>query len=69
MQNAIQEGGEQLKVAGPLRFDVSITRPDGSSDRYQRIGGTSIDHTQEAIDLAGAGGVIRVLAIEPGDAA
>ena len=54
--------GERLTA--PRRFSVSVTRPDGSCEQYQRIGGTSMDHTSEAIDRAGLGGVVRVLAIE-----
>jgi len=57
------------RISGPRRFDVSVTKPDGCVERYQRVGGTSMDHTSEAIDRAGLGGVVRVIAVEPGDAA
>lgn len=57
------------RITAPRRFQVSVTRADGTTENYQRIGGTSIDHTGEAIDKAGLGGVVRVTALEFGDAA
>lgn len=46
------------------RFHVSVQRPDGSADNYQREGGNTCDHTQEAIELAGLGGIVRVVAVD-----
>lgn len=57
------------RITGPRRFAVTVTHPDGSSEQYTRTGGTSMDHTSEAIEKAGLGGIVRVLAIEPGQAA
>lgn len=67
---AIKRGmdNEDLQVC-PRRFRVSITRADGSFEQYFRVGGSSIDHSTEAVDRAGLGGVVRVLALEPDDAA
>jgi hypothetical protein len=56
-------------ITGERRFSVSIARPDGTCEQYQRLGGSSMDHTSEAIERAGLGGVVRVIAVEPGDAA
>lgn len=57
------------RITAPRRFSISIARPDGSSEHYQASGGTSMGHTNDAIDRAGIGGVVRVFALEPGDAA
>lgn len=56
------------RITAPRRFQVSVTRADGKTENYQRIGGSSIDHTSEAIDKAGLGGVVRVTALDFGDA-
>lgn len=45
------------------RFHVTATRADGSTEAYTAIGGSSCDHTLAAMDLAGLGGVVRVLPI------
>jgi hypothetical protein len=55
------------RITAPRRFQVSVTRSDGTTENYQRIGGSSIDHTTEAIDKAGIGGVVRVTAHDFGD--
>ena len=46
------------------RYQVSITRPDGSSDNWLRTGGNSCDHALEAADIAGTGGVVRVVPLD-----
>jgi len=45
---------------GPLCYLVSITTADGASITYRRLGGSSIEHTMEAMHQAGLGGVVRV---------
>lgn len=45
-------------------FTVSFTRPDGSGAAYTRQGGTSTQHADEAMELAGLGGVVKVAPIE-----
>lgn len=45
-------------------FAVSFTRPDGSGAAYHRHGGTSTQHADEAMELAGLGGVVKVAPIE-----
>ena len=45
----------------PLQFDVTATRADGSTARWTATGGTSIQHTLDAMEVAGLGGVVRVL--------
>jgi hypothetical protein len=47
-------------MAAPAVFDIEIVKPDGTADRYQRVGGTSIEHSMHAIERAGIGGVVRV---------
>lgn len=58
-----------LSTAEHLRFRVSATRPDGCTTEYTAIGGTSCGHTMDAIDLAGLGGVVRVVPLAEADAA
>lgn len=53
----------------PQRFRVSATRPDGRTTEYTAVGGTSCGHTMDAIDLAGLGGVVRVVPLAEADAA
>lgn len=57
------------RISGAPRFTVDVTRPDGTNERYQRVGGTSMDHTSEAIERAGLGGVVRVVRLRMDDAA
>lgn len=45
------------------RFHVTAVQPDGTTTAYTAIGGSSCDHTLAAMDLAGLGGVVRVLPI------
>lgn len=44
----------------PARYMVEVTRPDGSVDRTVAEGGHSCDHTMDAMERAGLGGVVRV---------
>lgn len=53
----------------PTRFRVSASRADGHTVEYTAIGGNSCDHTIAAMDLAGLGGVVRVVALAEADAA
>lgn len=58
MQNTLIRAHADWRVQ---RFLVDVIRPDGSSERYERMGGSSIDHTLEGMDAAGLGGVVRVV--------
>lgn len=42
------------------RFEVLVVRPDHSFEFYERIGGHSIDHAIEAMDIGGVGAKVRV---------
>lgn len=46
-------------------FRISITRADGRTTERQAVGGTSIGHTQAAMEEAGIGGVVRVICTTP----
>lgn len=61
---------DQMQPSQPQRrFQVSITRPDGSADNWLRTGGNSCDHALEAAGAAGAGGVVRVVPLDQAGAA
>lgn len=49
-----------LRPSAALRWLVSLTKPDGSTVTWYRLGGSSIDHTLEAMDEGGLGSVVRV---------
>lgn len=49
-------------------FSISIVRADGTSETYHRQGGSSIEHTLEALEDSGVGGVIRVIRVDLGAA-
>lgn len=49
-----------LRATAPQRFQVSVVHADGTAENWQRSGGTACDHAQEAAELAGLGGVVRV---------
>ena len=53
----------------PQRFHVSATTADGTTSSWTAIGGSSCDHTLNAMDAAGLGGVVRVVALPEGAAA
>jgi len=57
------------RAAEVRRFLVTAIRPDGSFDTRQVSGGNNIDHALAAQEAAGLGGVVRVLPLQPGDAA
>ena len=46
------------------RFSIDIVRADGTTEHADRIGGTSIEHSIDGMELAGLGGVVRVSEIE-----
>lgn len=48
----------------PRQFHVSATRPDGSTSTWAAMGGTSCDHIDAAADVAGLGGVVRVVPLD-----
>lgn len=50
-----------VATAHARRFHVSAQRADGGTVTWQRQGGSSAQHAQEAMDHAGLGGVVRVL--------
>lgn len=45
------------------RFEVLVVRPDHSFEFYERVGGHSIDHAIEAMDIGGVGAKVRVQAV------
>jgi hypothetical protein len=53
-----------VQSASVRSYQVSVQRPDGTAENYQRHGGSSIDHTQEAMELAGLGGLVRVVQLD-----
>lgn len=53
-------------AARPKRFSVSITRADGTPTHFDQIGGSSIDAASLGMEIAGLGGVVRVLECEIG---
>lgn len=48
----------------PRHFHVSATRPDGTTSTWAALGGASCDHINTAADVAGLGGVVRVLPVD-----
>lgn len=50
-------------------LEVCITRPDGTTHTEHRRGGSSVDHTLDAMELAGLGAVIRVRRVDQAVAA
>jgi len=52
------------RPAGQRLFLVSLVRPDGTGTSYHRTGGTSMDHTLDAMEQAGLGGVVRVVPVD-----
>lgn len=48
-------------TAHARRFHVSAQRADGCTASWQRQGGSSVQHAQEAMEHAGLGGVVRVV--------
>ena len=57
------------RITGPHRFNVSISRANGSTETYERVGGSSIDRWQEAFDRAGDGAIVRIVRVKPAEAA
>jgi hypothetical protein len=51
----------RLACAAPQRFQVTLQRPDGSTDTGHRTGGIAAAHAQEAHDQGGLGSVVRVV--------
>lgn len=47
----------------PQRFHVTATTADGQCRTWTATGGASCDHAQAAMDAAGLGGVVRVVAL------
>ncbi|MCR5864672.1 hypothetical protein [Aquincola sp. J276] len=45
-------------------FEVCTTRPDGTTQTDLRRGGSSVDHTLEAMEAAGLGAVVRVRRVD-----
>jgi len=71
LRNHARDGDaiRQRQTAALITFNIAIARADGSTERWQRQGGTSVDHTLEAMDHAGLGGVVRVLPLSMPEAA
>ena len=49
---------------GAHQFHISATRADGNTSTWAAYGGTSCDHINTAADVAGLGGVVRVVPID-----
>ena len=45
-------------------FEVCTTRPDGTTQTEHRRGGSSVDHTLDAMEAAGLGAVVRVRRVD-----
>jgi hypothetical protein len=64
LQNHRRDGDpeqrQRTQVLITRTFEIAATRPDGTTEHWRRLGGTSMDHLAEAQDKAGLGGVVRV---------
>lgn len=48
----------------PRQFHISATGPDGTTSTWAALGGASCDHLNAAMDVAGLGGVVRVVPLD-----
>lgn len=46
------------------RFQVSVVCPDGTTANWQRTGGSTCVHAQEAQEFGGLGSVVRVVPLD-----
>jgi hypothetical protein len=60
MISLLQNADDCTAAPEPRVFSVEISRPDGTTEQYQRIGGTIVEHTSDAMDRAGLGGTVKV---------
>lgn len=61
----LRVAGEVASAAWRLRrFEVLVVRTDSSFEFYERIGGASMDHALEGMDIGGIGAKVRVQAID-----
>lgn len=45
---------------------ICFTRADGTTGSFERVGGSTIDHSLDGMERAGLGGVVRVTPVELG---
>ncbi|MFY9479126.1 MAG: hypothetical protein WAQ08_15890 [Aquabacterium sp.] len=63
-QEAVHFLAGLAKRTGQQRWRICITRPDGTSETFERVGGSTIDHSADGMDRAGLGGRVRVMPLD-----